>query len=270
MDFKAKKKFGQNFLKDEKVQKRFADEVKKMVEKYPSVVYLAEVGPGLGYITKHVLEWSKPLTVFEIDTDAIDFLNNTYDSSKLSVHYMDALKDTAKIGSFFHEQPFLLYSNLPFNIGSRLLVELTLYYPNTPLVVVLQKEVIKKLFSQKDITFFKAWLTLFWDFKHGFNISPTAFVPQPKVTSSLVSANPVILPDCLRTLEQRIKALELVKKLFAMPNKTLNNNLKNSGFSIEQINLFFSEQQLEITTRITVENYKKLLISLIEFTQRLT
>jgi len=95
-------------------------------------------------------------------------------------------------------QNFILFASLPYNVGSRILVEMALNYPDCPFCVIVQKEVAIKILPSSNLTFFGAFLGLFYDFEKVFDISGGSFSPAPKVTSSLL----VGVPKLRKNLEK--------------------------------------------------------------------
>lgn len=94
---------------------------------------------------------------------------------------------------------FVLFASLPYNVGSRILVEMCLNYPNCPFCVIIQKEVASKILLTSNLTFFGAFLSLFYDFEKIFDILGGSFQPVPKVTSSLLVAKPKYQNNPLKT-----------------------------------------------------------------------
>jgi 16S rRNA (adenine1518-N6/adenine1519-N6)-dimethyltransferase len=255
----AKKKFGQNFLHNSSIQKRFSSTVQAIVAKTPSINSIIEVGPGMGAITQHLAELNLPITAYEIDIEAISYLARQPYHSKLQLLNQDFL-DVLKSGVTTKDYVFV--SNLPFNVGSRILIDLTLQEYVPPLVVVLQKEVIEKIIKQVDFTLFGAWLSMFYDFSKITDISPGSFNPAPRVTSTLVQGIPL---GELPKLGDRKQLLSLLKQLVRFPSKTLSNNLKGI-LEPEEISQFLSSLNLPITTRLGWANYQEVMTRLLNTT----
>ena len=253
----AKKKFGQNFLINEGVQKRFAEVSHVILEQNSALTKIIEVGPGMGAVTQHLVQLALPLEVYEIDSEAVLFLQNSSFANKLTIHSEDFLQ-IVEMG--FQESNYLFVSNLPFNVGSRILVDLTLQDFVPPIVVVLQKEVIDKLLKKDGFSLFGGWLALFWDFTKIMDIAPGSFSPAPKVFSTLVSGMPYAE---MWNIETRHTALNWLKKLIRYPSKSLRNNLL-SELTLPQIEDLYLSLQLAETTRLNWENYHKILAYLLD------
>jgi 16S rRNA (adenine1518-N6/adenine1519-N6)-dimethyltransferase len=252
----AKKKFGQNFLHNTAIQARFAEAARSVMTNIPDITSIIEVGPGMGAITQHIVQLGLPVTAYEIDPEAVYYLSKQTFAKTVTVQEEDFLQ-TLEGG--IDSQDYIFVSNLPFNVGSRILVELALQQYVPPLVVVLQKEVIEKITKRKDFTLFGGWLALYWSFSKVCDIAPGNFVPAPKVTSTLVSAIPLADLPALKTRQQ---LLFLLKQLVRFPSKTIANNLKGMIPS-EDIQDFLVSIHLPANARLGWDNYEILLGALV-------
>ncbi|NLZ94241.1 MAG: methyltransferase domain-containing protein, partial [Bacteroidales bacterium] len=107
---KAKKSFGQHFLKDNEIANRIAS----TLDGYPTLPVL-EVGAGTGMLTKHLIEKEKDLTVVEIDYESIAYLKEHFPQLKGRIVQHDFLKlDLSKI----YNGNFCIIGNYPYNISS--------------------------------------------------------------------------------------------------------------------------------------------------------
>jgi len=105
---KAKKMFGQNFLVDQRI---IADIVQ--IIRPETADTMVEIGPGLGALTRPLLERLNQLHVVEIDRDIIARLKTDYPQHKIVIHEGDALKfDLASLPA-----PLRIVGNLPYNIS---------------------------------------------------------------------------------------------------------------------------------------------------------
>ncbi len=241
-----KKKLSQNFLVNQQMQLKIANKMRDFAKKY-SPDFILEIGPGQGDLTQYFVDLDKKLVLVEIDHHAITFLKQRFsDTKNIEIFNEDGLDFI-----FQKKLPnFVLLSNLPFNCGSRILVDLAVYYPNSPFAVILQKEVAQKIRLDKPITFFGAWLNLFWEIKIENDISPGNFYPSPKVYSTLITAKPKLVPKFLKIQENRQNAKHILKSLFAKPRKTIVNNLKETEFAFTSLQ--FADQRLSWQNYIQV------------------
>jgi 16S rRNA (adenine1518-N6/adenine1519-N6)-dimethyltransferase len=264
LNIEAKKKFGQHFLVNSSAKNKVFFEVKKLVVAYPDRD-LIEIGPGQGDLTEDLVKLEKPLVALEIDREAYEYIDQKFGNlSYFSIDLCDALDEISHFDSKYFTKPQIFVSNLPYNVGSRILVDLGVNFPETPFLVVLQSEVAKKPHPDSDFTIFGAWINLFWDFKYIMELAPGNFKPAPNVMSALASGIP---KNSGYSYEKRKKMLEILKKLNANPKKTLSNNLKNLGFEKTSIDTFFLQTKLDIKTRMGWGNYADILNLVYEFTK---
>ena len=227
----AKKKFGQNFLVNQDIKEKILSHTQVQLNELidqglKNPINIIEIGPGRGDLTKF---WSqlKPCnnyTCYEIDKDLDEYLK----SLDVDVEYLDIMDNI-----FLLNNSSLLVSNLPYYIGSRLLIEIIKNDINTPFAVILQREVVDKVSKNNDVTFFGACLNLFYNTKMQLIIPNNSFVPAPKVQSAFVTGYPkndmfekYIVKNSL------VNGVDCLKSMFFKPNKTLLNNLYYGKFGI--------------------------------------
>lgn len=245
MTFHHKKHLGQNFLTNPQMQTKII----QAFESHYQNQKLIEIGPGLGDLTKYIGEYN-PL-LLEIDSEAVAVLGKKF--PQLETVQTDAL-ELIETHHGLIQEPFYLFSNLPYNVGSRILMALGKNYSSTPFTVILQQEVAYKTKVSSHFTFFGAWLNYIWDTKVLFSISKGNFSPPPKVDSAILQGTPKI-----RSTVGLDAKFTILKKLFTHPKKTLYNNLKQLGWNSEQIQDFFENNSLEPNTRLNWHNYAQIL-----------
>ena len=113
MQVRPKKFLGQHFLNDLSVASRIAD----TVDSCPSIPIL-EVGPGMGVLTRFLLEKGRDLKVVEIDRESVEYLNSNIPSLAGKIIDDDFLK--MDLRSTFGNSPFVLTGNYPYNISSQI------------------------------------------------------------------------------------------------------------------------------------------------------
>lgn len=220
---RARKRFGQNFLRDEHIIERIVDAV------YPRQSdHLVEIGPGQGAITGRLLAQGCQLDAIELDRDLIPVLLAAHGlKSTFTLHNEDALKfDFSRLSP--SGQPLRVVGNLPYNISTPLIFKLLEHYNIIhDMHFMLQKEVVSRLAARPGT---KAWGKLGIMAQYHcqvtdlFDVPPEAFSPQPKVQSAIVRLVPhktPPYPDCDKALLSRV-----VQAAFAQRRKTLRNNLK--------------------------------------------
>src|SRR5574343_868186 len=215
-----RKRFGQNFLQDQKV---IEDIVNAVGAQRSDVV--VEIGPGLGALTKPLLQRLDHLHVAEIDRDIIARLKKEYPPERLTIHEGDAL--AFDFGTVT-DGKFKLVGNLPYNISTPLLFHLACYGDRViDMHFMLQKEVIDRMVAQPstaDYGRLTVMLQYRFDMEQILLVPPGAFYPPPKVDSAVVR----MIPDAGRcgVADNEVLLEEVVSQAFAQRRKTLRNNLK--------------------------------------------
>src|SRR3954469_23955880 len=132
---RAKKHLGQHFLKDESIAKNIADAL--TLNGYNKVL---EIGPGMGVLTKYLLE--KPINtyVIEIDTESVEYLGVHYAKLKDKIISKDFLK--YDINEVFKGKQFAIIGNFPYNISTQIVFKTLEYRDQIPeFAGMFQKEV---------------------------------------------------------------------------------------------------------------------------------
>ena len=218
-----RKRFGQNFLRDERVIDRIAGVIAAREEDH-----LVEIGPGRGALTEVLVTCGCRLDVIELDRDLVPGLLaafSIYPTFKL--HSEDALR--FDFGSLAREgEQLRVVGNLPYNISTPLIFKLL---ENATIIrdmhFMLQLEVVERLAAEPGS---KAWGRLgimaqyLCRVEHLFNVPPEAFYPPPKVQSAIVRLTPRKDPPWEPCDENRLR--RVVQAAFAQRRKTLRNNLK--------------------------------------------
>jgi 16S rRNA (adenine1518-N6/adenine1519-N6)-dimethyltransferase len=224
-----RKRFGQNFLKSQQVIDNILKAINPQAEDN-----ILEIGPGLGALTTSLLRRLNTLTAVEIDRDLQKYWSELpLAQDKLNLITEDAL--TLDYGQFGPK--LRIIGNLPYNISTPLLFHLLNFIPFIKdMHFMLQKEVVVRMAAQpgtKDYGRLSVMLQYHCEVDYLFDVSSTAFEPQPKVESAMVR----LVPYQSSPYDQvdGVSLERLVKNSFAMRRKTLNNNLKGL-ISAEQLN----------------------------------
>ena len=250
-DFQHAKRYGQNFLTSPGMQCKI---IAEFAAHYDGHRPLVEIGPGVGDLTQFILKHN-PL-LLEIDPRAVEVLQAKFPD--LTVRTTDALADLEQRAAYLPAN-FYLFANLPYNVGSRMLVALGQHYSRTPFTVILQQEVAYKArLDEANLTLFGAWLNFVWDLRVPFKITKGNFTPAPRVDSAMLQGTPKNRADV-----DLPRAFAILKALFVHPKKTLANNLKNLDWTPEQIQAFHVTHQLPLTTRLNADNYANLLLKIL-------
>ncbi len=227
----AKKALGQNFLLDLNLTGRIA---RAAGAEGGGTFY--EIGPGPGGLTRALLaEGAERVIAVERDERCLPALAEIAAAypGKLDVVSADAM--TVDEAALFAERsvagPVRIAANLPYNIGTALLVK-WLTAPTWPpawasLTLMFQREVAERIVAKPDteaygrLSVLAQWRTTA---KILFDVSRNAFVPPPKITSSIVRLEPLaqpVAPCALRDLERVTAAA------FGQRRKMLRQSLKS-------------------------------------------
>ena len=217
---RAKKRFGQHFLRDSGIISQIINALNPQPDEC-----LVEIGPGLGAITKPLLERNPHLQVVEIDRDVIPTLLQL--SPSLVIHEQDAL--TLDLTTFSQTPHSIrLIGNLPYNISSPLLFHLlTQAQLIDDMVFMLQKEVVDRICAKpgdSDFGRLSVMIQYTCEVKLLFDVPPACFSPPPKVMSAVMILKPHhVKPFVAR--DEKVFA-DLVRAAFSQRRKTLRNTLK--------------------------------------------
>lgn len=243
--FNFKKKFGQNFLKDDTI-------IKKIVEKAPITKkdLVIEVGPGKGILTKHLSLKAKNVLSYEIDTELEMFLKDINKEYKnIDFIFGDFLKRNIKtdIEKYYYENLYFV-SNVPYYITTPILMKLMESGLNfEKIIMMVQKEVGDRFSAKpgsKDYGSLTVFLNYYYSVKKEFDVNRTYFTPQPNVDSVVVSFTS---KDERLHLTNEELFFKLVKDSFKYKRKTIKNNL--SEYNLEKIEEILLKNNYTLSSR---------------------
>lgn len=217
-DHQARKRFGQNFLVDAAVVESIVRAIAP--QKTENMV---EIGPGLSALTAPLLERLERLSVIEIDRDLAQRLRDRFSSERLNIIEGDALEiDFAQFGDKLR-----IVGNLPYNISSPLLFALVSCAEHVvDQHFMLQREVVDRMVAragESDYSRLSVMLQYRYRIQKLFDVSPEAFNPPPRVTSSIVRMIP-LGAERLRAQSDALFA-RVVQRAFSQRRKMLRGVL---------------------------------------------
>jgi 16S rRNA (adenine1518-N6/adenine1519-N6)-dimethyltransferase len=215
------KTLGQNFLHDQNLARWIVDQAQITADDY-----VVEIGPGLGALTRSILEKGAHVLAIEKDVRLADFLRAHFPNQRLEILNSDALKFDPR--SLFAHRTVKLLGNLPYNVSSALLLRF-LEQPNpiSLLLLMLQREVAERLSASPSTHDYGA-LTLRVQMHHHVKylrtIPATVFLPRPEVDSAVVR----ILPRDPLELPQHDDQLllKLIRAGFSQRRKQLRKLIR--------------------------------------------
>ena len=216
---KAKKQYGQNFLKDTTI-------LDKIIQSMPNNNnYVVEIGPGLGDLTKNLVKY-KDMTAYEVDTDLIGILKSKFaiemKEGKLKLIHTDVLEAWDKQKNL-HDGKYDLIANLPYYIATNIILRAFEDKNCEHIIVMVQKEVAEKFTAKvnnKDYSSLGIITeSISIDSRILFDVPPESFDPPPKIISSIL----YIKKDMDKHLDKDFN--KFLKACFVQPRKKLSKNL---------------------------------------------
>lgn len=222
MEHRARKRFGQHFLHDRGIIQR----ILAALDPRPGDT-IVEIGPGLGALTRPLLEHCSPLHVVELDRDLAARLRAELPPEQLVVHEADALKfDFCALAA--SGKKLRIIGNLPYNISTPLLFHLLDQGACvSDMLFMLQKEVVERMAAEaggKDYGRLSVMIQWRLRVEKLFDVRPGAFTPPPKVDSAVVRLTPHPAPPV--AVNDAAVFARVVRAAFSQRRKTLRNTLR--------------------------------------------
>ena len=245
----ANKSLGQNFLVEENIAREIVESAN-----ITSSTCVVEIGPGLGALTEFALEKACLVMAFEIDANMVSILNKTFNEKEnFIISNIDFLK--VKIEQLIEEinqkgfKDIVVLSNLPYYITSKLLNRILVNNYNIRCIVaMMQKEVGVKLIRPEKKEYNQ--LSVILDYQYDVSIvkyvGKNSYLPRPEI-DSIVLKFEKINPRFDVSFEKIIKVTDA---LFSARRKTVSNNLKQMGLSIERIQEVLSKNNILLNSHI--------------------
>ena len=228
-DFDFQKKFGQNFLIDERVLEKIisAAEVNKDD-------FVLEIGPGIGTMTQYLAENAREVMAVEIDKNLIPILSDTLSAyDNVSILNADILKvDIAKIVEEKNGgKPVKVVANLPYYITTPIIMGLfESHVPIDSITVMVQKEVADRMQTgpgSKEYGALSLAVQYYAEPKIVANVPPNCFMPRPNVGSAVIRLT--CHKDCPVKVTDEKWMFRIIRASFNQRRKTLQNGLGNDA-----------------------------------------
>ncbi|MGI8669334.1 MAG: 16S rRNA (adenine(1518)-N(6)/adenine(1519)-N(6))-dimethyltransferase RsmA [Aridibacter sp.] len=224
----AKKSLGQNFLVDQNIIDKIIFSLNPQKDET-----IIEIGAGRGALTKKLVERAGKVLAIEIDRDLIPILREEFrEKENFALIEQDALEIDFKslVNLQGQARKTKLVANLPYYISTAILQHLIQYrYSFSEMVLMLQREVVERITAEagtKERGFLTVLIEAYFEAEKLFDVSPNAFSPVPKVTSSVMR---LITKEFIenKLLDEKLFR-ELVSLGFMQKRKMILNNLKNA------------------------------------------
>lgn len=263
-NIKANKNLGQNFLISEEVVQKIVDS--SQINKEDLVI---EIGPGLGTLTKFLLEKAGKVICIELDSKMLKILEDRFSLyNNFEIINDDVLKVDLK-NIIEKEKKEIknvkIVANLPYYITTPIIMKLLEEELQLEsITVMIQKEVADRLIAipgQKNTGAITYSVYYYASSEDILEVPNSSFIPEPEVTSKVIKLN--IRKDPIITPQDKEKMFKIIKCAFMQKRKTLVNSLTNNKIFTNKeqgINLL---KHLNISENVrpeelTIEQFEKI------------
>jgi 16S rRNA (adenine1518-N6/adenine1519-N6)-dimethyltransferase len=243
--FRFNKGLGQNFLIDNSV---VTDIVKG--SEITRDDFVIEIGPGVGTLTKQLLEAAGSVTAIELDDALLPILREElkgYDN--LTLIHGDAVKIDFR--EIIGDRKVKFVANLPYYVTTPIIARiLNDQIPFETLTIMIQKEVAERINAEpgtKDYGAITLLVQYYCDTEIMRSVPPSAFIPRPKVDSTVIRL--LKLPEPRAKVDDEKLFFRIIRQSFNMRRKTLFNALRGLGYSKELIEEVFGEVGIDMKAR---------------------
>ena len=214
-----RKRLGQHFLADPNI-------IAKIVALAgdPARARALEIGVGTGTLTRALADAGFAVTGFEIDERLRPVLAETLGDLEVDIRFQDAAR--FDFSEFVQGQRWILVSNLPYQVGTSILLDLLRRAaPLERCVVMVQREVAERLTAGRGSRQYglpSVVVGLYGEARLMFRVGPQVFLPSPRVESAVVVVDRSAAPDARRDLAVRLAAAG-----FRQRRKMLRSSLRS-------------------------------------------
>ena len=246
---RAKKHLGQHFLTDKNIAKKITDLINTDSK------HIVEIGPGMGVLTKNLIQKNIPLTIIEIDSESVNYLRIKFPELNQNIIENDFLKTNIKKDL---PSSFSLIGNFPYNISSQILFKVFENKNQIKEVVgMFQKEVAERIATKKGKKkgILSILMQTFFDVEYCFTVDNHVFNPSPKIKSGVIK----LIRNKRRHLECNENLfMNIVKTSFNQRRKTLRNALKSFSLESKLANTVLLKKRAE---ELSVEDFIKITLA---------
>lgn len=254
-ELSAKKSLGQNFLKDNNILNMIADSIKTKDD------LIIEIGPGMGALTKKLINKDSYVIAYEIDERTKEYLL-PLENEKTKIIYKDFLKTDIKedIKNIEYNNLYVI-ANIPYYITTPIIEHIISENINvSAMTLLVQKEVAERFSAKpktKEYGAITVYLNYFFEVEKLFNVKNTCFSPAPKVDSAVVKFTK---KENIYDVDNK-KFFKFITECFSKKRKTLKNNLRNYDWNkvkeiLDKHDILESCRAEELTLDIFIEIYK--------------
>ena len=265
-NIKANKNLGQNFLINEEVVTNIVD--CSNIDKQDLVI---EIGPGLGTLTKYLLEKAGKVICIELDTKMLQILKDRFslynnfeliNNDVLKVDLKNIIEKEKAEGKIKNVK---IVANLPYYITTPIIMKLLEEELELEsITVMIQKEVADRLIAipgEKNTGAITYAVYYYATSEAIMEVPNSSFIPEPAVTSKIIKLN--IRKEPIVTPKNKEKMFKVIKCAFMQKRKTLLNSLTNNKiFENKQQGIeILNSLQINENCRpeeLTLEQFKKI------------
>ena len=247
---KANKSLGQNFLINSEVVENIVNSSEITQEDM-----VIEIGPGLGTLTKYLLEKAGKVLCIELDTRMIEILDDRFSNytnfeiineDVLKVNLNEIIKENKKDGKIKNVK---IVANLPYYITTPIIMKLLEEQLDIKsITVMIQKEVADRLIETpggKDTGAITYSVYYYCKSEKIMEVPNSSFIPEPEVTSEVIKMTLRNMPAV--NIENPKVMFMIIKSAFMQRRKTLLNALTNSKVFLNK------NEGLEILKKLNLE-----------------
>ena len=263
---RTKKRFGQHFLIDPSI----LDEIVSVAD-ISSGEQVLEIGPGCGTLSLMLMHRGAEVTAVELDRDAAAFLEESLvPHYPFTLHQGDALR--VDLGEILAQTPvpWKVVANLPYNVGTEVMFRLFEEAGRIEsMTLMFQREVAQRIVAEPGDSGYgvlSLMAQLHCNVHLAMTLGPGAFVPPPKVHSSVVQLQPL---EKTRIEDEKTREVfkRVVRAGFQMRRKTLANGLRSLGCEKEDVEAILEGLGLKKKIRpekLSFQEFKSLAEALVE------
>ena len=254
-NFKFKKSFGQNFIKEKNIIEKIIN-----ASDIPDNTLILEIGPGAGSLTELLVQTGNNVLCYEIDTRLEEILSDKFkNDSNVRFIFNDFLECDINndIKDYSYDYLYII-ANLPYYITTPIISKIIDELDVDKMVLMVQKEVGDRFTANpgsKNYGSLSVFLQSYFDLKQEFLVSRNCFIPKPNVDSVIVSLSK---KKEVLDIKNREVFDKLIRDCFQFKRKTLRNNLK--GYPLEKIKNILKKYGHDLSSRAEV-------ISVLEFVE---
>jgi 16S rRNA (adenine1518-N6/adenine1519-N6)-dimethyltransferase len=254
-ELRPKKSLGQNFLRDPHYLKRIAD-----VAQVGSNDQVLEIGPGMGHLTRLLVQRAYKVLAIEVDDRLIPHLQREFGSLlNIEIVHADAL--TYPYSALVNK--WKVVANLPYYISTPIIQRLITHHEKfISLTLMLQKEVAERIAAPpggKEYGYLSVLVQYYTIPRIEFMVPPGAFMPRPEVDSAVITLR--VRNQAAVLVKDESFFIRVIKAAFSQRRKTLRNSLKQLGVSQDTVDATLASTGIDLSRRaetLSVEEFGNL------------